>query len=125
MLPEFEGYAIPVADILSDQLVECSSSDDPEASDDPATWPAWTSYFRWALGPGDPAADALADLRYTAACLGDDSPPIRCAVIEAACDILERALAAARNDPPEDLGHGGFGHHGCEHELTDGEEVLR
>jgi hypothetical protein len=57
----------------------------------------WT----WELGPGDPALEALEDLRHTATYIGDDCPPTRCADIAAALDILERALLAARNDPPD------------------------
>ncbi|MGO9813440.1 MAG: hypothetical protein ACLP53_22085 [Isosphaeraceae bacterium] len=90
-----DGFAVPQADLLADFLAE---HQDDESS--PEDWPAWVDDFRWELGPGDPAADALADLRHTATFLGDDCHPIHGVDITDACNVIEQALNAARNDPP-------------------------
>jgi len=51
-----DGYAIPAADLLADQLTDCGF-DDPEW-DAPERWLAWTDADRWELpGPDDDQAD--------------------------------------------------------------------
>ncbi len=54
MLPELNGYAIPAADLLCDQLCDCGF-DDPEWND-PAEWLSWTDADRFELG-----AEAIPD----------------------------------------------------------------
>lgn len=60
MLPQGpDGFAIPAADLLADQLTECGCND-PE-TDDPARWLSWTDADTWELGPPCPP-DAVIDL---------------------------------------------------------------
>jgi hypothetical protein len=61
-----------------------------EGEGDPAAWPAWTDASRLTIGP-DLVHQALADIRHTAAYLGDD-PPVKGHALEAAADVLEAAL---------------------------------
>jgi hypothetical protein len=98
MLPELCGFAIPSPDLELDFLMDndaCDPDDGP-----PQSWPAWTDDWRWELGPGDPAAEVLEDIRYTAMCADDDKRPNYRAMLKAAADTLEAALASARNNPP-------------------------
>lgn len=80
-----DGFAIPAADVLSDFFAE--HGDDPFEGD-PAEWPAWTDASRWTIG-ADTVHQALAEIRHTAAYLGDDSP------------VNGHALEAALYEPTE------------------------
>ncbi len=98
------GYAFPAADLLADFLID-NDANDPQAV--PVHhWPCWVDNDVWELGPppapgpDDPAAAALNEIRCCAEYFaGDPCVPTR--HLEAAADILEQLLTAARNDPPE------------------------
>jgi hypothetical protein len=58
-LPEdTSGYAIPAADLLADQLIECELLD--VESGDPAEWLSWADADYWQLGP-EPYEPTAAD----------------------------------------------------------------
>jgi len=60
-LPEGpDGYAIPRADLLHDQITECGLND-PDFGD-PATWPSWTDHERPRLGCGTCREEFFDDL---------------------------------------------------------------
>ena len=53
-----DGYAIPAADLLADQIIECGI-DDEDFGDPETEWPTWTDEIRLGLGD-DPPVDGHA-----------------------------------------------------------------
>jgi hypothetical protein len=58
LITDHDGYAIPAADLLADQLIECELLD--VENGDPAEWLSWTDADYWQLGP-EPYEPTAAD----------------------------------------------------------------
>ncbi len=97
MLPEdSDRFAIPACDLLADQLIECGWND-PEF-DDPSAWLSWTDADRFEPGRALTPVETVPD------------------ILPGEEDLAEHQQWCIQS---EDLGHGGFGHHGCECEWID------
>jgi hypothetical protein len=90
------GYAVPWSD--HDAIIEAEAELNDPAAAETGDWPP--DSWRYELGPGDPAAESIRDLRYSIETIGDDCPPLRCDHMLEQLSTIESALIAARNDPP-------------------------